>query len=68
MAEATGDTAIPKLGFEADLREQTKVPMSGRRVLVSTENYNPLTFVERGRAGSKDYYQQKFQILLNLKV
>jgi hypothetical protein len=61
MAETTGGTAIPKLGFESDLRGQTKVPMSGKRVLVSTENYNPLTFAERGRVGSKDYYQQKFQ-------
>lgn len=57
MAEATGD----KLGFKSNLRGHTNASQSGTRVLEKTEGYNPLTFVERGRVGAKDYYQQRFQ-------
>lgn len=57
MAEATGD----KLGFKSTLRGHTNAPQSGTRVLEKTGQYNPLTFVEPGRVGSRDYYQQKFQ-------
>ncbi len=63
MAEATGDkhTTVPRLGFESVLHRQTGTPKSGIRVLEKTEEYNPFTFVERGRVGSMDYYQQKLQ-------
>ena len=57
MAEATGDkpTTVPKLGFESVLRQQAGTPKSGIRVLEKTGEYNPFTFVERGRVGSMDY-------------
>jgi len=63
MAEVTGDNAPSKgsLGFDAVLGRQTQTPQSGVRVLEKAEAYNPLTFVEHGQAGSRDYYQQKFQ-------
>lgn len=57
MAEATRES----LGFEPVLHRPARTPKSGTRVLEKTEGYNPLTFVERGRVGSRDYYQQKLQ-------
>jgi hypothetical protein len=63
MAEVTGDNKSTRasLGFETDLHAQAGTRKSGIRVLQRTGEYNPLTFVERGRVGFRDYYQQKFQ-------
>lgn len=63
MAEATGENKPTRasLGFEAVLHRPARTPKSGTRILQSTGEYNPLTFVERGRVASRDYYQQKFQ-------
>jgi hypothetical protein len=62
MQEPSGDKpATPLLGIESVLKQQTATPKSGRRMLQNTAEYNPNTFVEKGRAGQVEYYQQKLQ-------
>lgn len=57
MVEITGSGPI--LGHESVLTRQTATPKSGVRHLEPVENYDPNTYVEKGRTGSLDYFQQK---------